>query len=229
MNDSRRRAASGKVLSGAMIPPPVRSSLARFAALTSNRTGAILVARFWGVTLTMKLVFSLLIAGGLFALVGCQGGTKSGAGPVASNSASGRVLASVYRNDTVRVFGKNVLDGRLPSGTALYSIDSVYVESGTMQYPLSWGETATREGGSVTIRTASGQAVETLPGTAVIHVIKDGGIQAVFPGQPVPRQFEHATPIRVIAQPQKCRDSLGTARTVTLARIVAASLLRRQK
>ncbi len=89
--------------------------------------------------------------------------------------------------------------GDLPPGTRIYVSDVIRVRDGNTVY-VQWPTDAiTKQAdGRIVLLDAQGQVQEVFPPSAVIEVEKDAQSQTIWPGQPLPKKYEHLTPADVI-------------------------------
>lgn len=89
--------------------------------------------------------------------------------------------------------------GNLPRGTRLYASDFIMVRDGNHLTIPSPTEIVSKDASdTVVLLDAQGQIVQTFSRSAVITVQKDGSVEAVLPGEPLPMKYQHATAFKVI-------------------------------
>lgn len=89
--------------------------------------------------------------------------------------------------------------GHLPSGTRLYESDFLTVRDGNHVTIPSFSEIVSKSAdGVVVLLDAQGQVAQTFSRSAVIQVQKDGHVEAILPGEPVPTKYQHSMRFEVI-------------------------------
>jgi len=89
--------------------------------------------------------------------------------------------------------------GRLPRGTRLYATDVIAVRVGNhITLPSRTQTIRKRRDGRVVLLNAQGRVVEIFAPSAVIQRQKGVQVDAVFPGQPLPRKYSHSRPFETI-------------------------------